>query len=148
MEKFQVYLYEIYIFTYYCSMKIALVFLTCLALPLIVFFVISYFDVLRDDFADYPSYLQSDVVSKGWAPTFLPLSSRNIRIKRNIDLNSIDMRFQYDIDDIDGIIENCDKVEPAEHSLQFICQHNGSQLSITLDHYPNGGSGRLFTKKL
>ncbi len=103
---------------------------------------IDWLETPKSYFNNYNEMEKSGIMSRGWVPTFIPVSAINIYEQHSIDSNWVEMKFEYDPSDIQSTRKACDSEIPIEKGIQFFCTYFGSSTEIKL--YENG-EGTLHT---
>ena len=87
-------------------------------------------------FASYNDAEKSGIMKRGWIPTYIPKSSLAIKETHNLDINSVEMSFNFTPGDSDDVEKNCVGAEPIANGKQYQCEYFGNKVTIKL--YSNG----------
>jgi DNA polymerase III delta prime subunit len=94
----------------------------------------------RSYFSSYNDAKASGLMDAGWIPTYIPLSSSDIRETHNIDTNIVKMTFKYSLGDTKEIEENCLAQNSTINVKKYKCTYFGSDVLIELS---SDGTGKL-----
>ncbi len=91
-------------------------------------------------FATYVDAKNSGIMDRGWIPSFIPRSSREIREKHNLDTNTVEMLFKYSPGDTQEVEKNCPKKETTSRGTKWYCEYFESKVTMELN---SDGTARL-----
>jgi hypothetical protein len=94
----------------------------------------------RSSFSNYNDAKSSGMMDAGWIPTYIPLSSTDIKETHNIDTNTVKMTFKYSPHDTKDIEKNCITEETSRNIVRYKCSYFGNDVYIALH---SDGSGKL-----
>lgn len=64
-------------------------------------------DTVEDVYPDSETAINAGAIERGWIPTFLPPSAKDIREKHNLDTNEVWMRFSLESGELTSIEKSC-----------------------------------------
>lgn len=82
-----------------------------------------------NEFSDYDALKSSDLISKGWVPSYIPRSAYEIKETHNPDTNIVRMRFRFEPGDIDIVKQHCGAGVKTNDVTKFPCPDGTLQLS-------------------
>ncbi|MCK4847118.1 MAG: hypothetical protein KAS88_05540 [Deltaproteobacteria bacterium] len=62
-------------------------------------------------YSDHEAAVKAGEIERGWMPTYIPTSAKEIRTRHNIDTNNLWWSFYYDPKDYDFMDKSCKKAE-------------------------------------
>ena len=92
-------------------------------------FAIKMSENFSTELSDYDALENSDLIKKGWVPTYIPRSAYAIKETHNIDSNIVRMRFRFEPGDIDIVMQHCGAGIKANDVVIFSCPDGTLQLS-------------------
>lgn len=81
----------------------------------------SYQERPRSFFATYADAKAAGMFSKGWLPSYLPRSAKNINEGHDLDTNEVWASFEFDVSDIASVESECRLVVETLNGKKFLC---------------------------
>lgn len=114
----------------------AIALFTCFALFVLAMHFMFSGERPESEFDSYSEAKASGLMDRGWIPTFIPKSARNIKEQHDLDSNWVEMTFEYNPEDITFTRDACDSERSFEGGIELTCKYFSSNVSIKL--YGNG----------
>jgi|GEM_PF-4692450 len=89
-------------------------------------------ETITNSFGDYSEMQASGIFEKGWLPSYLPKSARNIKESHNLDSNIVNATFVFNPIDVESAKGNCKLLEETEKVYTFSCEINGNVAALIL----------------
>jgi hypothetical protein len=98
----------------------------------------------KSEFENYYDAKASGFMDKGWIPTFIPLSAKNIKEQHDLDTNWVKMTFTYEPGDVENTRSACDSEKKIDGGIEFKCVYFENNVSIKLF---NDGQAELYSSR-
>jgi hypothetical protein len=106
--------------------------LSCVTLLVVAVEIVFYGERPKSEFANYAEAKSSGIMDRGWVPTFIPKSARQIKEQHDLDTNWVKMTFEYDPIDKATTRESCVSENPIEGGIEFTCKYFTNNVSMKL----------------
>ena len=95
-------------------------------------------------FEKYQQLKDSELINKGWVPSFIPRSSYDIHEKHKVDVARINVKFRFRPGDTKEIEASCSKVSSGNSTIQhYRCKHGTDIVIVKLD---TSGEGEILSE--
>ncbi len=68
-------------------------------------------------YVDYEAAMKAGEISRGWIPDYMPKSSKEIRLKYNIDTNQVWLFFRLNSSDVGLLLQSCE--ESTQNEIKY-----------------------------
>lgn len=75
------------------------------------------FDTIERTYPDMATAISAGAIEKGWIPTFLPMSAKDIRLQANLDTNEVWLGFSVQTKDQSFLEKSCRKINKTAVKL-------------------------------
>jgi hypothetical protein len=82
-------------------------------------------DVVNSSYANYEQAEADDLFKRGWLPSSIPKSSKNIKTKNNLDLNTSVGEFTIDMKESNKFIAQLKNTDKTDNSYNIYKYENG-----------------------
>jgi len=79
-------------------------------------------------FINYEAVRKSELIGKGWVPSFIPESAHNINERHRVDVPSIFVDFYFKKNDVSKFEAACDKIS----EIKYKCINSGYPVIINI----------------
>jgi hypothetical protein len=95
-------------------------------------------------FNTYEALRRSELIGKGWVPSFIPRSAYDIYEKHRLDVGRVNVKFRFAPGDITPIEGTCARHASEERSVAFYkCKHGNDVVIVKLSE---DGRGEIFSE--
>jgi hypothetical protein len=124
-----------------------IVFAVVLSLLVLLASVTLYFSYTERQEAHFKTYQElrdSELMAKGWVPSFIPSSAYDIYEKHRVDEGRVDVKFRFARGDIAKIETSCTRQIGKDSSVTlYKCGHRNDMVSVRLSE---DGKGEIFSE--
>ncbi len=101
-------------------------------------YLFDYLETYESHFETYQQLEASELIDKGWVPSFIPGSAYDIHETHKVDVGRVDVRFRFRPGDTKEIEASCTKVNTDDTNTQYYrCKHGNDLVVVRL-----GADGR------
>ena len=93
---------------------------------------------MRSSYATYEEAVTDNLFQRGWLPSNIPMSSRNIVLNNNLDLNTSVGEFTIDTNTSKDFIEQLKAIDKGENDYKQYQYSNGNSVWIFNINPKNG----------
>ena len=125
-----------------CMKKILVILSTLVAILIggawLLGYLFDYLETYESHFETYQQLKESELIGKGWVPSFIPRSAYDIHERHKVDVGRVNVRFRFRPGDTKEIEANCTKVKTDDTNTQhYRCKHGNDMVVVRL-----GADGR------
>ena len=101
-------------------------------------YLFNYLETYESHFETYQQLKESELIGKGWVPSFIPRSAYDIHERHKVDVGRVNVRFRFRPGDTKEIEATCTKVKTDDTNTQhYRCKHGNDMVVVRL-----GADGR------
>jgi len=124
--------------------KIGAILIAVLSMLVVAILLIGYSETYESRFEKYQQLKDSELINKGWVPSFIPRSSYDIHEKHKVDVARINVKFRFRPGDTKEIEASCSKVSSGNSTIQhYRCKHGTDIVIVKLD---TSGEGEILSE--
>jgi hypothetical protein len=97
--------------------------------------LLSWCQLIENPKSYFPTYEEAEnsgAMDRGWIPTYIPKSSKEIYEQHNLDTNTVHISFNYSQGDTQEIEENCSIKTTSDQGTVWYCENFGDKVTIEL----------------
>jgi hypothetical protein len=99
----------------------------------VALFMLAHYEQQASEFATYDDLKASGLIEKGWIPSYIPTSARNISESHDVSANSGGAAFTFDPADTALTNANCTLLSKSSKGAQYLCPpFEGSTFIVVL----------------
>jgi len=96
-------------------------------------YLFDYLETYESHFDTYQQLEQSELIDKGWVPSFIPRSAYDIHETHKVDVARVNVRFRFRPGDTKEIEASCSKVKTDDINTQYYrCKHRDYMVIVRL----------------
>jgi hypothetical protein len=100
--------------------------------------LLEYFETSKSHFDTYQQLEETELIGKGWVPSFIPRSAYDIHETHKVDVWRVNVKFRFRPGDTKEIEASCTKVSTGDTNTRYYrCKHGGDMVVVRL-----GADGR------
>ena len=127
-----------------CMKKIVAILLAVLAILVVAVWLIGYSETYESHSETYQQLKESELIDKGWVPSFIPRSAYDIHEKHRVDVARVNVRFRFHPDDKKEIEASCTMMSNSVTKTQkYRCKHGTDMVVVTLEA---SGKGKILSE--
>lgn len=117
-----------------CMKKILAIAFTVVAILVGAVWLLFYFlETSESHFETYQQLEESELIGKGWVPSFIPRSAYDIHEKHKVDVGRVNVKFRFRPGDTKEIEASCSKVKTDDTNTQYYrCKHGNDMVVVRL----------------
>jgi hypothetical protein len=86
--------------------------------------LMEYQETFESHFDTYQQLDESELIGKGWVPSFIPKSAYDIHERHKVDVGRVNVKFRFRPGDTKEIESRCTKVKTDDTNTQYYrCKH-------------------------
>jgi hypothetical protein len=107
-------------------------------------YLFDYWEIYESHFETYQQLQQSELIDKGWVPSFIPRSAYDIHETHKVDVARVNVRFRFRPGDTKEIEASCTKLKTDDTNTQYYrCKHVDDIVIVRLD---TDGRGEILSE--
>lgn len=100
---------------------------------------LDYTEKQESYFKTYQELQDSELIRKGWVPSFIPSSAYDIYEKHRVDLGKVNVRFRFVRGDTAKVEASCTRQVSKEPGVAlYKCNHGNDMVSVKLSEDETG----------
>jgi len=100
--------------------------------------LLEYSETSESHFETYQQLEKSELIGKGWVPSFIPRSAYDIHETHKVDVARVNVKFRFRPGDTKEIEASCTKVNTGDTNTHYYrCKHGDDMVVVRL-----GAEGR------
>ncbi|MDD1758507.1 MAG: hypothetical protein LUQ22_07245 [Methanotrichaceae archaeon] len=100
--------------------------------------LLEYSETSESHFETYQQLEESELIGKGWVPSFIPRSAYDIHETHKVDVARVNVKFRFRPGDTKEIEASCTKVNTGDTNTHYYrCKHGDDMVVVRL-----GAEGR------
>jgi hypothetical protein len=104
----------------------------------------EYLETSESHFETYQQLEESELMGKGWVPSFIPRSAYDIKERHKVDVGRVNVKFRFRPGDTKEIQKSCTKVKTDDTNTQYYrCKHGNDMVVVRLGP---GGTGEILSE--
>jgi hypothetical protein len=125
-------------------MVIAILVGTVPAILIVGVWLFEYLETSESRFDTYQQLEESELIGKGWVPSFIPKSAYDIHETHKVDVARVNVRFRFRSGDTNEIEASCTKVKTDDTNTRYYrCKHGNDMVVVRLGA---NGTGEILSE--
>lgn len=113
--------------------KLSAVLLVALVVLLGVAWCVEHSETSESQFQTYRELKESELISQGWVPAFIPKSAYDIHERHRVDVSEVNVVFQYQSGDTREIEASCTALISEDvRTKNYRCRHGDGVVVVIL----------------
>ena len=113
--------------------KILAVSFTIVAILVGAVWLMEYQETFESHFETYKQLEESELIDKGWVPSFIPRSAYDIHERHKVDVGRVNVKFRFRPGDTKEIEASCTKLKTDDTNTQYYrCKHVNDMVVVRL----------------
>ena len=95
--------------------------------------LMEYQETFESHFETYKQLEESELIDKGWVPSFIPRSAYDIHERHKVDVGRVNVKFRFRPGDTKEIEASCTKLKTDDTDTQYYrCKHVNDMVVVRL----------------
>ena len=124
--------------------KTVVILFAVLAILVVAVWLIGYSETYESHFETYQQLQQSELIDKGWVPSFIPTSAYDIHEKHRVDVARVNVKFKFRPGDTKEIEASCTMVSNSDtKTKKYRCKDDTDMVVVILEA---SGKGEILSE--
>jgi len=124
--------------------KVLFILFVLIALMFTAIWLMYYSETHKSYFDNYEQLKKSELIQKGWVPSFIPRSAYDIHETHKVDVARVNVRFRFRPGDTKEIEASCNKMKTDDINTQYYrCKHGNDMVIVRLS---SDGKGQILSE--